>query len=51
MALAKAGEMTVRVAYHLFPQVAGQELADLKRFTEMVKPERGRRVAEGQRRG
>ncbi len=41
MALAKAGEMTLRVGYHLFPQVAGQELADLKRFTEMVKPNEG----------
>jgi predicted amidohydrolase YtcJ len=38
MALAAAGELTVRIGYHLFPQVAGQELADLQRFTEMVSP-------------
>lgn len=39
--LAKAGELTVRISYHLFPQVAGQELADLTRFTEMLKPNDG----------
>ncbi|MGC2176456.1 MAG: amidohydrolase [Acidimicrobiales bacterium] len=39
--LAKAGELTVRISYHLFPQVAGQELADLTRFTEMLKPNEG----------
>lgn len=38
MDLAETGELTLRIAYHLFPQVAGQELADLKRWTEMVKP-------------
>ncbi|MEU7386748.1 amidohydrolase [Streptomyces tanashiensis] len=36
--LARAGELSLRIAYHLFPQTAGQELADLKRWTEMVKP-------------
>jgi predicted amidohydrolase YtcJ len=36
--LAKSGQLTLRIAYHLFPQTAGQELADLTRFTEMVKP-------------
>ncbi|HTT59358.1 MAG TPA: amidohydrolase [Acidimicrobiales bacterium] len=41
MSLAKARQMTLRVSYHLFPQVAGQELADLQRFTEMVKPNEG----------
>lgn len=41
MELAKSGELTVRIAYHLFPQTAGQELADLKRFTEMVRPDEG----------
>ncbi|MGA7833695.1 MAG: amidohydrolase [Acidimicrobiales bacterium] len=41
MELAKAGELTVRISYHLFPQTAGQELADLKRFTEMLKPGEG----------
>jgi len=37
-ALAGDGLLTVRIAYHLFPQTAGQELADLERFTQMVKP-------------
>jgi hypothetical protein len=41
MELAKAGELTVRISYHLFPQVAGQELADLTRFSEMLKPNEG----------
>ena len=41
MELAKRGELTLRIAYHLFPQIAGQELEDLKRFTEMVKPREG----------
>ncbi|MFD9903523.1 amidohydrolase [Streptomyces sp. NPDC059063] len=36
--LAAAGELSLRIAYHLFPQTAGQELADLKRWIEMVKP-------------
>ncbi|WP_030838459.1 amidohydrolase [Streptomyces sp. NRRL F-4474] len=36
--LARSGELSLRIAYHLFPQTAGQELADLKRWTEMVKP-------------
>ncbi|MFJ8464245.1 amidohydrolase [Streptomyces swartbergensis] len=36
--LARWGELSLRIAYHLFPQTAGQELADLKRWTEMVKP-------------
>src|SRR4051812_4364638 len=38
MELANEGKLSVRIAYHLFPQVAGQELDDLKRWTEMVKP-------------
>jgi predicted amidohydrolase YtcJ len=41
MELAKLGQLTLRIAYHLFPQTAGQELADLTRFTEMVKPGEG----------
>ena len=41
MALGRAGELSVRISYHLFPQVPGQELADLTRFTEMVKPGQG----------
>ncbi|MFB7776189.1 amidohydrolase [Streptomyces bauhiniae] len=36
--LARAGELSLRIAYHLFPQTAGQEIADLKRWTEAVKP-------------
>jgi predicted amidohydrolase YtcJ len=36
--LAAEGELTVRIAYHLFPQVAGQEIDDLKRWVAMVKP-------------
>lgn len=36
--LAKQGELSVRIAYHLFPQVAGQELDDLRRWIGMVKP-------------
>ncbi|MFD3335944.1 amidohydrolase [Streptomyces sp. NPDC058700] len=38
MDLAASGELSLRIAYHLFPQTAGQELADLKRWTETVKP-------------
>ncbi|WP_219507877.1 amidohydrolase [Nonomuraea ceibae] len=36
--LARAGELTLRIAYHLFPQTSGQELADLKRWIETVRP-------------
>jgi hypothetical protein len=36
--LAKNGELTMRLAYHLFPQVPGQELDDLRRWIGMVKP-------------
>ncbi|MFJ7593292.1 amidohydrolase [Streptomyces sp. NPDC097617] len=36
--LARSGELSLRIAYHLFPQTAGQELADLMRWTETVKP-------------
>ncbi|MGW6247364.1 amidohydrolase [Streptomyces roseolus] len=36
--LAGTGELSLRIAYHLFPQTAGQELADLKRWTETVRP-------------
>lgn len=38
MQLADRQELTVRLAYHLFPQVAGQELDDLRRWIEMVNP-------------
>jgi predicted amidohydrolase YtcJ len=36
--LAQRGELTVRIAYHLFPQTAGQELDDLRRWIGMVSP-------------
>ncbi|MCB5164651.1 amidohydrolase [Streptomyces bambusae] len=39
--LAKAGELTLRIAYHLFPQTAGQELADLTRWIATARPEDG----------
>ncbi|WP_306918415.1 MULTISPECIES: amidohydrolase [unclassified Arthrobacter] len=38
MDLANEGNLSLRIAYHLFPQVAGQELDDLKRWVETVKP-------------
>ncbi|WP_152884391.1 amidohydrolase [Streptomyces adustus] len=34
--LAEAGELSLRIAYHLFPQTAGQEVADLARWIEMA---------------
>ncbi|MEU6313597.1 amidohydrolase [Streptomyces sp. NPDC047014] len=36
--LARSGELTLRIAYYLFPQTAGQELADLRRWTQTVRP-------------
>ncbi|MEV5149297.1 amidohydrolase [Streptomyces sp. NPDC052727] len=39
--LAKAGQLSLRIAYHLFPQTAGQEIADLTRWIEMARPEDG----------
>ncbi|WP_329204159.1 amidohydrolase [Streptomyces sp. NBC_00683] len=39
--LAREGELSVRIGYHLFPQTAGQELADLTRWVETVRPEEG----------
>jgi predicted amidohydrolase YtcJ len=39
--LARAGELTLRIAYHLFPQTGGQEIADLTRWIETVRPEDG----------
>jgi predicted amidohydrolase YtcJ len=41
MALAERGELSVRIGYHLFPQTAGQELDDLRRFVTTVKPGEG----------
>lgn len=39
--LAGEGRLSLRIAYHLFPQTAGQELDDLARWIEMVRPEDG----------
>ncbi|MEU0743615.1 amidohydrolase [Streptomyces sp. NPDC006134] len=39
--LAREGRLSVRIAYHLFPQTAGQELADLRRWTDTVRPGEG----------
>ncbi|MFF7295732.1 amidohydrolase family protein [Streptomyces sp. NPDC008265] len=36
--LARSGELSLRIAYFLFPQTAGQELADLRRWTQTVRP-------------
>ena len=41
MRLAERGELTVRLAYHLFPQTAGQELDDLRRWIGTVSPGQG----------
>lgn len=38
MELAKQGQLTMRLAYHLFPQTAGQELDDLRRWIGMTAP-------------
>jgi predicted amidohydrolase YtcJ len=38
MDLANEGSLSLRIAYHLFPQTVGQEVDDLRRWTEMVKP-------------
>ncbi|MFE7835005.1 amidohydrolase [Streptomyces sp. NPDC057474] len=39
--LAEAGQLSLRIAYHLFPQTPGQELADLARWIETARPEDG----------
>ncbi|CUW25956.1 amidohydrolase family protein [Streptomyces sp. SID7810] len=39
--LAQAGQLSLRIAYHLFPQTAGQEIADLTRWIETARPEDG----------
>ncbi|MFF5436525.1 amidohydrolase [Streptomyces achromogenes] len=39
--LAKAGRLSMRIAYHLFPQTPGQEVDDLARWIEMARPEDG----------
>ncbi|WP_207309594.1 amidohydrolase [Streptomyces kasugaensis] len=38
MQLAEQGLLTMRIAYHLFPQTAGQELDDLRRWIGSVRP-------------
>lgn len=39
--LAKNGELTLRIAYSLFAQKAGSELADYTRWISMTKPDEG----------
>ncbi|MFC8594043.1 amidohydrolase [Streptomyces atroolivaceus] len=39
--LAEAGQLSLRIAYHLFPQTAGQEIDDLARWVEAARPEDG----------
>lgn len=39
--LAQDGLLTLRIAYNLFPQRAGEELADFERWTGMVSPGAG----------
>ncbi|MFJ4318864.1 amidohydrolase [Streptomyces lavendulae] len=36
--LARTGQLSLRISYYLFPQTAGQELADLRRWTQTVRP-------------
>jgi predicted amidohydrolase YtcJ len=36
--LDKKGQLSLRIAYSLFPQKAGSELADFKKWAEIVKP-------------
>jgi amidohydrolase family protein len=36
--LAKAGQLSLRIAYHLFPQTPGQEIDDLARWIETARP-------------
>jgi len=43
MQLAEQGELSVRLAYYLFPQTPGQELDDFRRWIEMVRPGDGDR--------
>ncbi|MET9549257.1 amidohydrolase [Streptomyces sp. NPDC006627] len=39
--LAASGQLSLRIAYHLFPQTAGQEVDDLARWMGMTSPEDG----------
>ena len=43
MELAEQGELSLRLAYYLFPQTPGQELDDFKRWMEIVRPGDGDR--------
>ncbi len=45
--LAKAGQLTVRVAYNLFTQNSGRELDDFKAWTQQVKPGQGDAETKG----
>lgn len=47
--LADAGEMPLRLSYFLFPQKPGQELADLRTFSQRyaVNVDRAKRLAQG----
>ncbi|WP_204366843.1 amidohydrolase [Mycobacterium sp. UM_CSW] len=36
--LAERNQLTMRIAYHLFPQVGGQEVADIQRWVQTVTP-------------
>ena len=36
--LARAGQLSLRIAYHLFPQTPGQEIDDLQRWIDTVRP-------------
>jgi predicted amidohydrolase YtcJ len=40
-ALAEAGELSVRLAYHLFPQIPRQELDDIRRWIATLRPGEG----------
>ncbi|WP_030757190.1 amidohydrolase [Streptomyces griseus] len=39
--LAKSGQLSMRISYHLFPQTPGQEIDDLTRWVETARPEDG----------
>lgn len=41
--LHKAGELTLRIAYNLFPQKPGEEIADFSKWIKMVQPDHGDR--------
>ena len=49
--LAKAGELTVRIAYNLFTQRPKQEKEDFAKWVKMTKPGEGERFLPHERRG